>query len=478
MASQRRPAVHLLLMFILLCGGAAVVVASPAPYLSMSVDSIISSKAQLNCYDPDTTIPATSGNRLAIHPASCPDGSEKAWRRRDILVHDTARLSTVLQRSSFSSAMPPAPAAGFPFSAAPAEAPSVTIPDRSGTYLDTLEFVVVVGFGTPAQPSALIFDTGSDVSWIQCQPCTGHCYKQQGPLFDPSKSSSYGIVPCGTAACSLAGGRCNGTTCLYTVHYGDGSSTSGALSQEILTFSSSRNFPGFTFGCGTNNLGEFGEVDGLLGLGRGHLSLPSQTTSSFGGSFSYCMPSYNSTPGFLSIGSTTVSGKVQYTAMIEKPSYPSFYFVELASINIGGYVLPVPPTVFTSTDTLLDSGTILTYIPVKAYTLLRDRFKFTMQGNKPAPAFDILDTCYDFSGQSAIVIPAVSLIFSDGGVFDLSFYGIMIFPDDAQPAIGCLAFVGNPEGTPLSIIGNTQQRSTEVIYDVGGARIGFVPDSC
>jgi len=477
MASQQRLAMHCLLaVFVLLCGGATLAAASSARYLSTSVDSIISSKAQVNCYDPDTTTPAaaTSGNRLAIHP-SCAGGSEKAWRRRDILVHDSARLSTVLQRSSSSSAMPLAAA----ISAAPAEAPSATIPDRSGTYLDTLEFVVVVGFGTPAQPSALIFDTGSDVSWIQCQPCTGHCYKQQDPLFDPSKSSTYGVVPCGTAACSLAGGgRCNGTTCLYTVHYGDGSSTSGALSQEILTFTSTRTFPGFTFGCGTNNLGDFGEVDGLLGLGRGHLSLPSQTTSSFGGSFSYCMPSYNNTPGFLSIGSTPVSGKVQYTAMIKKPAYPSFYFVELTSINIGGYVLPVPSTVFTSTGTLLDSGTILTYIPDKAYTLLRDRFKFTMQGNKPAPAFDILDTCYDFSGQSSIVIPAVSLIFSDGGVFDLSFYGIMIFPDESQPAIGCLAFVGNPEGAPLSIIGNTQQRSTEVIYDVGAERIGFVPYSC
>ncbi|XP_071680621.1 aspartyl protease family protein At5g10770-like [Lolium perenne] len=410
-STQRWPAEHYLLavFVLLLCGGA--LAASPARYLSVSIDTVINSKTQLNCYDPDTTIPASSGNRLAIHPA-CSGGSEKAWRQRDILVHDNARLSTLLQRSTSSVIIP----VSFAPASAPAEAPSATIPDRPGTYLDTLEFVVIVGFGTPAQSSAIIFDTGSDVSWIQCQPCTGHCYQQHDPLFDPSKSSTYSVVPCGTPACSVAGGNCNGTTCLYTVHYGDGSSTSGALSQETLTFTSARTFSGFTFGCGTTNLGDFGEVDGLLGLGRGHFSLPSQTTSSFGGSFSYCMPSFNTTPGYLTIGSTPVTGKVQ--------------------------------------------------------------FKFTMKGNKPAPAFDILDTCYDFSGQSAIFIPAVSLIFSDGGVFDLNFYGILIFPDDTQPAIGCLAFVGNPDGAPLSIIGNTQQRSTEVIYDVGAERIGFVPFSC
>jgi hypothetical protein len=402
--------------------------------------------------------------------------------QRDILVHDRARLSAVLGRSAASpGAMPPVPAISFPpISLAPvpgpAAPPSATIPDRPD--LETVEFVVVVGFGTPAQPSTLMFDTGSDVSWTQCQPCTGHCYKQEGPLFDPSKSTTYDVVPCGAGACKLAGGRCNGTTCLYSVHYGDGSSTAGALSEETLTFTSSRSFSSFVFGCGTTNLGDFGEVDGLLGLGRGMLSLPSQTTESFGGSFSYCLPSFNSTPGYLSIGTTPVKGQVQYTAMIKKAMYPSFYFVELTSINIGGYVLPVPSTVFTNTGTLLDSGTSLTYIPAKAYALLRDRFKYTMQGNKPAPGFDELDTCYDFSGQGAIVIPAVSLIFSDGAIFDLNFYGIMIFPDQTQPAVGCLAFVGSPAGMPFSVIGNTQQRSTEVIYNVGGQRIGFVPNSC
>lgn len=361
-----------------------------------------------------------------------------------------------------------------------AEAPATTIPDHTGTNLDTLEFVVVVGFGTPAQTAAIILDTGSDLSWIQCKPCSGHCYRQHDPDFDPAKSSSYAAVPCGTPVCAAAGGMCNGTTCLYGVQYGDGSSTTGVLSRDTLTFNSSSKFTGFTFGCGEKNIGDFGEVDGLLGLGRGKLSLPSQAAPSFGGVFSYCLPSYNTTPGYLNIGATkpTSTVPVQYTAMIKKPQYPSFYFIELVSINIGGYILPVPPSVFTKTGTLLDSGTILTYLPPPAYTSLRDRFKFTMQGNKPAPPYEPLDTCYDFTGQGAIVIPAVSFNFSDGAVFDLDFYGIMIFPDDAKPLIGCLAFVSRPAAMPFSIVGNTQQRAAEVIYDVPSQKIGFIPISC
>ncbi|KAI4975441.1 hypothetical protein ZWY2020_049048 [Hordeum vulgare] len=489
MASSRWPSSLLygLLVLALLCGVA--LAARPTRYLSVSLDQVLGSKqARAQCYDPSSFSGEASGNKFAIHP-SCGAG-EQAGSNRDIVSHDRARLSTIRQRSDPSAmppmppmfppspapgsapangmppmsafppmffppnpapseGMPPAPAVAFPPiylppAPAPAEGPSVTIPDVPGTSgYNITEFIVVVGFGTPPQPSALLFDTGSDLSWVQCKPCTGHCYQQRDPLFDPTKSSTYNVVRCGTPECSVAGGMCNGTTCLYTIGYGDGSSTSGALSQETLTFSSSRTFSSFPFGCGTTNLGDFGTTDGLLGW---------------------------------TIGAAPDTGKVQYTAMIKKPEYPSFYFVELASINIGGYVLPVPPSVFTSKGTLLDSGTTLTYIPDQAYTLLRDRFKFTMKGNKPAPPFQELDTCYDFSGQSAIFIPGVSFKFSDGAVFELDFFGIMMFPDAAQPAYGCLAFAAGE--FPFSVIGNTQQRSAEVIYNVASEKIGFVPFSC
>ncbi|XP_044384778.1 aspartyl protease AED1-like [Triticum aestivum] len=422
-STQRQGSLGPCLVVFALLSGCTLAATSPR-YLSVGLDELISSKARVSCYDPDTHTVRPSGNKLAIHPA-CSSGSDfqQAGLQNDILLHDSARLTTLLQRSALASSndmvMAPAPDIGripWPSVAAPAEAPSVTIPDRTGTSLDTLEFVVVVGFGTPARSSAIMFDTGSDISWIQCQPCSGHCYPQHDPIFDPTKSTTYKAVPCGTPECMAAGGQCNATTCLFSVLYGDGSSTSGVLSQETLSFSSSRTFPSFAFGCSEQNDGGFGEVDGLLGLGRGQLSLPSQAAPSFGGTFSYCLPSFNTTPGYLSIGSTPVSGnkQVQYTAM----------------------------------------------------------------GNKPAPAYDILDTCYDFTGQSAIFIPAVSFIFSDGAVFDLNFYGIMIFPDPSKPAIGCLAFVSRPTAMSFSIVGNTQQRSTEVIYDVTAQKIGFVPFSC
>ncbi|KAL6909696.1 hypothetical protein ACP4OV_001355 [Aristida adscensionis] len=290
-------------------------------------------------------------------------------------------------------------------------------------------------------------------------------------------SHTYAAAACGSPQCALGGGKCNGTTCLYSVEYGDDSSTSGVLSRETLTLTALRALPGFVFGCGQSNRGAFGAVDGVMGLGRGEASLPSQAAASLGAVFSYCLPSSNDTTGYLTIGSKPVSGNAQFTKMIQKAAYPNFYFVDLVAVDIGGdFILPVPATVFTSTGTLLDSGTIISYLPQEAYTALRDQFKFTMKQYKPAPAYDILDTCYNFSGHPMIVIPAVTLKFSDGGQFDIDFFGTMVFPE--QTNIGCLAFAARSPAMPFSIIGNTQQRSTEVIYDVAAEKIGFVQESC
>ncbi|KAL6909694.1 hypothetical protein ACP4OV_001353 [Aristida adscensionis] len=530
MASQRSLVLVRLLALCILCG--ACLAAAKPRYLSARVDELPSSRAARKCPPFKKSVTA-SGNKLAV-PAMCgiPAPPKCCGRgksaRRDFLNRDIHRLSTLLRCPSGSvptdappstspvpwipmapapvavpgipmvpgtpmAAMPAAPVPGtMPISMAPmfpapmpismppmaaAPSPFVTIPDRAGADLETLEFVVTVGFGTPARPSTLIFDTGSDVSWIQCAPCAaGRCYPQHDPLFDPSKSSSYAAVACDSPQCALGGGKCNGTTCVYSVEYGDDSSTSGVLSRETLTLTASRALPGFVFGCGQSNRGSFGAADGLMGLGRAAASLPSQAAASFGAVFSYCLPSSNDTTGYLTIGSKPVSGNAQFTKMIQKAPYPNFYFVDLVSIDIGGFILPVPPTVFTSTGTLLDSGTIITYLPREAYTALRDRFKFTMKQYKPAPAYDVLDTCYDFTGQPSIIIPAVTLKFSDGGLFDLDFFGIMVFLE--QTALGCLAFAARSPAMPFSIIGNTQQRSTEVIYDVAAEKIGFVPASC
>ncbi|KAE9594006.1 putative nepenthesin [Lupinus albus] len=47
--------------------------------------------------------------------------------------------------------------------------------------------------GTPKFDVMAEADTGSDLIWMQCQPCK-KCYKQTEPVFDPSKSKTYKVA--------------------------------------------------------------------------------------------------------------------------------------------------------------------------------------------------------------------------------------------------------------------------------------------
>ncbi|CAI0432917.1 unnamed protein product [Linum tenue] len=101
------------------------------------------------------------------------------------------------------------------------------------------EYLVNISLGTPPFPIVAIADTGSDIIWTQCKPCTD-CYKQDAPLFDPKSSSSYRTVSCSSNACNSLqseGSSCSsdGSVCEYQVSYGDQSHTQGDVAGTTLT---------------------------------------------------------------------------------------------------------------------------------------------------------------------------------------------------------------------------------------------------
>jgi len=98
------------------------------------------------------------------------------------------------------------------------------------------EFIVPIYLGTPPQKASIIIDTGSDLTWIQSQPCIS-CYNQVDPIFDPSKSSTYKKLACSTTLCQeLLGKQCSSNaSCTYDYGYGDGSQTYGYFSTESIT---------------------------------------------------------------------------------------------------------------------------------------------------------------------------------------------------------------------------------------------------
>lgn len=77
-----------------------------------------------------------------------------------------------------------------------------TLPVKSGSLIGSGNYFVVVGLGTPKSDLSLVFDTGSDLTWTQCQPCARSCYKQQDPIFDPKRSTSYYNITCTSSDCT------------------------------------------------------------------------------------------------------------------------------------------------------------------------------------------------------------------------------------------------------------------------------------
>ncbi|KAM7459629.1 hypothetical protein LguiA_036623 [Lonicera macranthoides] len=385
-----------------------------------------------------------------------------------ILAHDQSRVDSLQSRISFATGK-------MAF-----QDLKVTLPAKSGVSLGSGNYIVTVGLGTPKKDLSLIFDTGSDLTWTQCQPCVRSCYAQQEPIFDPSLSTSYSNITCSSALCSslrTATGNppgCMRSTCVYRIVYGDRSFSVGYFGKDKLTLSSTDVLNGFLFGCGQYNQGLFGETAGLLGLGRDDLSIISQSTKKYGKYFSYCLPSSSSSTGYLTFGKGKVSKSVKYTPFANSQN-TSFYFIEILDIYVGGTKLGINPVVFSNAGTIIDSGTVITRLPPAAYSSLSKTFQEKMAKYPRAPALSILDTCYDLSNYTIVLIPKISFLFGGRVKVDLGPSNILLGQRQSQI---CLAFAGNSNPSDVGIFGNYQQKGLQVEYDLPGGKLGFGSKGC
>lgn len=350
----------------------------------------------------------------------------------------------------------------------------------SGLAQGSGEYFTRLGVGTPPRYIYLVLDTGSDVVWIQCAPCR-KCYSQSDPIFDPSKSNSFAAIPCSSPLCRRldSPGCSQRRRCQYQVSYGDGSFTVGEFSSETLTFRRTR-VSRVAIGCGHDNEGLFVGAAGLLGLGRGNLSFPSQAGHRFNNKFSYCLVdrSASSRPSSVIFGDNALSRPARFTKLLTNPKLDTFYYVELLGISVGGArVRGITASLFKldpagNGGLIVDSGTSVTRLTRPAYDALRDAFR-AKASLKRAPDFSLFDTCFDLSGKTEVKVPTVVLHFRGADVsLPASNY---LIPVDSQGTF-CFAFAATSSG--LSIIGNIQQQGFRVVFDLAGSRVGFSPRGC
>uniref|UniRef100_A0A0E0LAV1 Peptidase A1 domain-containing protein n=1 Tax=Oryza punctata TaxID=4537 RepID=A0A0E0LAV1_ORYPU len=354
---------------------------------------------------------------------------------------------------------------------------SSSVPLTPGASVAVGNYVTRLGLGTPATTYVMVVDTGSSLTWLQCSPCSVSCHRQAGPVFDPHASGTYAAVQCSSSECgelqtaTLNPSACSvSNVCIYQASYGDSSYSVGYLSKDTVSFGSG-SFPDFYYGCGQDNEGLFGRSAGLIGLAKNKLSLLYQLAPRLGYAFSYCLPTSSSAAaGYLSIGSYN-PGQYSYTPMASSSLDASLYFVSLSGMSVAGTPLAVSPSEYGSLPTIIDSGTVITRLPANVYTALSRAVAAAMAGAQRAPTYSILDTC--FQGAAAgLRVPRVDMVFAGGATLRLAPGNVLIDVDDSTT---CLAFA--PTGG-TAIIGNTQQQTFSVVYDVAQSRIGFAAGGC
>ncbi|MCO5592842.1 hypothetical protein L7F22_046845 [Adiantum nelumboides] len=397
----------------------------------------------------------------------------------------------------------------------------VTLSQPFGQYFAELHI------GTPAKPLALIIDSGSQLMWIQCQPCI-NCGPQASayPIFDPARSSSYTNVMCNVPACAdmdggIAFSCADSGACEYKVSYGDNSNSSGILAADTLTFTtasgtskgasaSSFELWKFVFGCGDNNVGieTHFNASGLMGLDRGPYSVISQLNVDV---FSYCLPNRESSidvTGYLTFGrsdaNTSASASasaspanpsLQYTPMLQN-SYSSFlshfYYLGLTGISINGQLLNIPLAALELDaetgmgGTIIDSGTTLTTFVDEVYTVILTAFdsyvdaslkKVELEEDNPALCYEV-----PLSKQKgAPVAPPVTLHFKGSAAMVLSTEHLFhLYGSDTTYNYYCLAMSnsGPLNSGAKNFIGNFQQQNFLIEYDIGNSRVGFAPVQC
>ncbi|XP_057445290.1 protein ASPARTIC PROTEASE IN GUARD CELL 2 isoform X2 [Lotus japonicus] len=352
----------------------------------------------------------------------------------------------------------------------------------SGTAEGSGEYFVRIGVGSPPTYQYMVIDSGSDIVWVQCQPCD-QCYNQTDPIFNPALSASFTGVRCPSAVCGqLDGAACHEKRCGYEVSYGDGSSTKGTLALETLTVGRTV-IRKTAIGCGHWNEGMFVGAAGLLGLGGGPMSFVGQLGAQTDGAFGYCLLSRGAVPegssGSLRFGRQAMPIGAVWVPLIPNPFFPTFYYVALSGLGVGGLRLNISEDVFRITDlgdggVVMDTGTAVTRLPAAAYNIFRDAFVDQTTNLPRASRVSIFDTCYNLSGFVSVRVPTVSFYFSGGQILTLPARNFLIPADDIGTF--CFAFAPSPYG--LSIIGNVQQEGIQISVDAGNGFVGFGPNVC
>ncbi|KAL8555275.1 hypothetical protein ACS0TY_003183 [Phlomoides rotata] len=354
-----------------------------------------------------------------------------------------------------------------------------SVPIGPGQIINIGNYIVRAKIGTPGQLMFMVLDTSNDAAWIPCSGCTG-C---SSTVFASNTSSSYGPLDCSLPECAqLSGVSCptiGSGSCLFNRSYGGDSSFSATLSRDTLTLGNDA-IPNYAFGCINTVSGGSIPPQGLIGLGRGSMSLLSQSRSLYSGIFSYCLPSFKSYyfSGSLKLGPLGQPKNIKTTPLLKNPHRPSLYYVNLTGISVGRVNVPIPAELLafdpsTGAGTIIDSGTVITRFIQPVYNATRDEFRKHITG--PISSLGAFDTC--FAATNEEIAPPITLHFTG---LDLKLPTENTLIHSSSGSLACLAMAAAPNNvnSVLNVIANLQQQNLRILFDTVNSQLGIARELC
>lgn len=371
----------------------------------------------------------------------------------------------------------------------PAGAPVSLLLPLHGNVYPLGYYSVFITIGNPPKVFEFDIDTGSDLTWVQCDgPCKG-CTKDQEHLYKPQKHI---LVECMHPFCEAVhfpkGVNCESSPdqCDFEVEYVDHGSALGVLVNDHFVFKLSNGSvirPRLTFGCAydLHNPGPYSSPPtvGVLGLGSGKPSILSQLynmdlTRNIVG---HCLSGKGG--GYLFFGDDFVpSSGIVWMPM---SSDAKRYLSTQAELLMGG-----KPTGIKGLKILFDSGSSYTYFSSQVYKGLLNLISKDLKG-KPLnevkdralplcwkgekPFKTITDVKHYFSTL------ALSFTKAKDAQLQLTPESYLIVTANGNVCIGIL------NGTEIglkdyNIIGDVSLLDKMVIYDNEKNQIGWISANC
>ncbi|XP_057832398.2 aspartyl protease APCB1 isoform X2 [Cryptomeria japonica] len=362
-------------------------------------------------------------------------------------------------------------------------------------------YYVIAYIGNPAKEYYLDVDTGSDLTWLQCDAPCRSCAKTTHKYYKPNPRSG---VSCNDPLCVAVQGpdrrryNCQSSNqqCDYDIKYADGGSSMGFLIRDAFTVKLTNGTvirPNSAFGCGYDQAGSLKQTqitDGVLGLSGGPSSLPSQWEREglIKNVIGICIAGGGKKGGYMFFGDELVpTSSMSWVPLLRGPT-TKYYHVGAAQMIFGSKLLAKDGDERRLGGIIFDTGSSYTYFTKQAYDALVAAVKESIGKQLVLDSSDrVLPLCWQGKKKFRSIADAKlyfkSLTFNFKSTSPYTRNAQLVIPPEGYLIISakgnvCLGILDGTSVAPYNVIGDVSLQGYLVVHDNSNNRIGWINTDC